>query len=170
MANELTHALFAGAVMAVLNPFLGLQAIGWNVFLAGMVGMLLNLDRTEMSDSKRSPMGHSLGFVFIWLYVLGCVSYLYCVLTGTSILFGGLLTLAVAVGLLTHLLLDAITGHQIFTIPNNLRPKSWLAKVETGSDRFWGAWDRTQVSSIRFRDSQVNVCSLAVLLVVIGIF
>ena len=125
MANELTHALFAGAVMAALNPIFGLDVIGWNVFLAGMVAMLLNLDRVETAVGKRSPAGHSIVFILILLYILGCAIYLFCVLTGTSLLVGGTLALAIAVGEFTHLFLDALTG-SIFTFPKDLKMRSWL--------------------------------------------
>lgn len=156
--------------MAVLNPLFGLPVIGWNVFLAGAVGMLLNLDRVELAGGKRSPVGHSVGFVLIWLYLVACVSYIFCIITGASLMLMGALTLAVAVGLFTHLLLDAITGQHIFTFPTNLSPKSWLNKMDDRFDRFWGAWGRAKSSKLRVRDAYVNVFSLALFLFMIAVF
>lgn len=170
MVNELTHALFAGMVMAVINPILGLPVIGWNVFLAGMMGMLPNLDRIATAKSKRSPFGHSLGFALVWTYVAACFCFLLYIFSGASLIFMGSLTLAVAVGLFTHLLLDAMTGQYIFTFPNNWNLKTWLSQMDTGFDRFWAAWGRFRSSRLRIRDSQVNVLSLLVLLVVIALF
>jgi hypothetical protein len=170
MTNELSHALFAGAVMAAVNPLLGLEVIGWNVFLAGIVGMLLNLDRVEVAGGMRSPIGHSVGFCLIWVYVVGIVTYVYCVITGAPLILMGAITLAVGIGLFTHLLLDALSGRHIFTIPNNTRLGSWFSKTDTGSDRFWGAWSRARVEWIQVRDSQVNVFSLVVFLLVIAVF
>ena len=170
MTNELTHALFAGAVMAVVNPILGLDVIGWNVFLAGIVGMLLNLDRIEVAGGRRSPIGHSVGFCMIWTYTAGIVSYIYCIVSGTPFVFAGAITLAVGIGLFSHLLLDYFSGKHIFTLPNNARPGSWLLKTFADSDRFWGAWNRAKVERIQVRDSQVNVFSLVTFLFVIAVF
>lgn len=170
MTNELTHALFAGAVMAVVNPLIGMDVIGWNVFLAGMVGMLLNLDRMEAAGGKRSPIGHSVGFCLIWVYLAAIVSYLYCIMTGIDFILVGVITLAVAIGLFTHLLLDALSGEHIYTIPTNANPVSWLSRTDVKFDRFWGAWNRKKIEAIRVRDSQVNVFSLVAFLLVIAIF
>ena len=168
MANELTHALFAGAVMAALNPLFGLDVIGWNVFLAGMVAMLFNLDRVETAVGKRSPVGHSIIFILILLYVMGCAIYLFCVLTDTSLLMGGTLALAAAVGAFTHLFLDALTG-SIFTFPKNLKIRSWLKPVDAGFERFWGSWGRLE-TKWHVKESYLNACSIAILLVVIAVF
>lgn len=170
MTNELTHALFAGAVMAAVNPLLGLEVIGWNVFLAGIVGMLLNLDRIEVAGERRSPFGHSVGFCLIWVYIAGLVSYIYCIAFGTPFIFAGAVTLAVGIGLFTHLLLDAISGRHIYTIPNNTRLGSWFSKTNTSSNRFWGAWNRATVKKVQVRDSQVNIFSLVTFLLVIAVF
>lgn len=156
--------------MAVVNPLLGLEVIGWNVFLAGIVGMLLNLDRIEVAGGRRSPFGHSVGFCLIWTYAAGIASYVYCLVYGTPFVFAGAVTLAVGIGLFSHLLLDALSGRHIFTIPNNTRPGSWLSKTSAGSDCFWGAWDRAKVERFQVRDSQVNIFSLVAFLMVIAVF
>ena len=158
MAIELTHALFAGAVMAALNPLFGLDVIGWNVFLASMVAMLLNLDRVETAVGRRSPVGHSIVFILILLYIMGCAIYLFCVLTGTSLL----------IGTFTHLFLDALTG-SIFTFPKDLKMRSWLRPVDTGFDRFWDPWGRLG-TRWQVKESYLNACSIAILLIVIALF
>ena len=168
MANELTHALFSAAVMALLNPILGLEVIDWNVFIAGIAGMLFNLDRVDLSIGRRSPVGHSIGFAVLWIYVAGVISYLICIFSGLGVWTCALIVLALTVGAITHLLLDSVTGRQIYTIPNNLKPGSWLVKVDDGSDRFWGAWGRTSVR-VKVRDSQVNISSLATILILIAV-
>jgi len=167
MANELTHALFSAAVMALLNPLMGLEVIDWNVFLAGIAGMLFNLDRIDLSIGRRSPLGHSVGFAILWIYVAGVIAYIVCLFSGIPVWTCVLIVIALAVGALTHLLLDSVTGRQIYTIPKNFKLGSWLVKVDNGSDRFWGAWGRTS-SSVTFRDSQVNVFSLVTLLILIA--
>ena len=170
MTNELTHALFAGAVMAVVNPFIGMDVIGWNVFLAGMVGMLLNLDRMEAAGGRRSPIGHSVGFCLVWVYLAAIVAYVFCMATGTGLFLVGSITLATGIGLFTHLLLDALSGDHIYTLPRNVKLGSWLARTDVNYDRFWGAWNRKKVEAFRVRDSQVNVFSLITFMLVIAIF
>jgi hypothetical protein len=166
MANELTHALFAGAMMAIINPFLGLDVISWNVFLAGICGMILNLDRS----GRRSPFGHSFFFAGMVVYLTGCACYLSALFLGTSLALGAMITLAVGLGLLTHLLLDIITGQTVFTVPKTLNVNVWLSKVCPGSEKFWGGWGRVEVQRLTMKDAHLNAFSIAAILLTIAVF
>ena len=166
MTNQLTHALLAGALIALINPLLGIQVISWNVFLAGIVAMLLDMDMSE----KTGPICHSLGFATAAVYVTGMVSFAFCALTGTPLFYAGLMVLTVAVGLFSHLCLDVLTGEQVYTFPRNLEPSSWFSKVDVKFDRFWGAWGRFSMASKQTRDSRVNLLSVTLLIVTIAVF
>ena len=170
MANQLTHGLMAAAFMALINPLFGMDPVSWNIFLAGMVGMLTNIDCSDCRIFKGSPVGHSLGFCMAITYLAGIVAYFGYAFAGWNLFSGMVIMLAIGTGIFTHLAAEYFSGQQIFTLPNNMRPGSWLRKVDASSDKFWASWNRTGLKGSGLKDSQLNGISLAVLLFSIGIF
>ena len=170
MANQLTHGLFAGAVMALLNPLFGMETVSWNIFLAGIIGMLMNVDYSGCRVFKGSPMGHSLGAGAGIVYLVAMAFYFGHAFFGLELLTGMIIALAIGVGIFTHLATEFATGQQIFTIPNNLKAGRWFMKVDASSDKFWASWGRARLSRPGLRDSHMNAISLACMLFAIGIF
>lgn len=170
MANQLTHALTAAAVMAIINPVIGLDPVSWNIFLAAMVGMLMNLDCSDCRVFKGSPMCHSLGVGMIIVYLSAMVFYFGHAFLGFELLTGMIIGLAMGVGVLVHLVAEFATGQQIFTFPNNLKVERWFRKVDANSDRFWASWGRVKLNGQGLKDSHMNAMSLACLLFAMGIF
>ena len=170
MANQLTHALSAAAAMAMINPLIGMEPVSWNIFLAAMVGMLMNLDCSDCRISRGSPVCHSLGAGLGIVYIAVMVIYFGYAFIGYELLTGMIIALALAVGVLTHLMAEFASGQQIFTIPINLKVEGWLRKYDATSDRFWASWGRARLGGSGLKDSHINGISLALLLFSIGIF
>ncbi len=103
MANQLTHALAAAAIMAMVNPLIGLEPISWNIFLAAMVGMLMSLDCSDCRISRGSPIGHSLGAGAGIVYLVVMVFYFGHAFFGMELLTGMMVTLAIGTGIFIHL-------------------------------------------------------------------
>jgi hypothetical protein len=170
VANELSHALFAAAIMALVNPLLGEPVVSWNLFLAGIAAMLPNLDRSDLPPSKGSPFGHSLGFALLFVYLGAVACYLGCLFLGVGVGTWILVIAAVTVALLTHMLLDWACGDVIYFLPRNARPSTWLKRVAEDQERFWPAWGRLPKAGWKIKDSHVNVLSLVILLLAIAFF
>ena len=160
----------AAAVMALINPVFGMEPVSWNIFLAGIVGMLMSIDSSNCKIFKGSPIGHSLGFGILITYIAGIVAYFGYAFAGLDLFTGMMIVLAIGAGMFIHLAAEYFTGQQIFTLPNNMKIGSWLRKFDEGSDKFWDSWNRAGLKGSGFRDSQLNGVSLAVLLFSIGIF
>ncbi|MCK5310276.1 MAG: hypothetical protein KAJ64_06475 [Thermoplasmata archaeon] len=170
MANQLTHGLFAGAVMALLNPLFGMETVSWNIFLAGIIGMLMNVDYSGCRSFKGSPVGHSLGSSILITYLAGIVTYLGHAFAGWDLFTCIMVTVAIGIGIFIHLATEYFTGQQIFTIPNNMGVGSWLRKIDASSSRLWSSWNRACLKGKGLKDSHMNAMSLACLLFAIGIF
>ena len=160
----------AAAVMALLNPLLGMEPVSWNVFLAGIVGMLMSVDSSSCKIFKGSPIGHSLGFGIMATYLAGIMAYFGYAFAGWNLFTGMMIVLAIGAGIFIHLTAEFITGQQIFTLPNNMKVGTWLRKIDEGSDEFWDSWNRAGLKGNGFRDSQLNAMSLASLVFAIGLF
>ena len=169
MGNQLTHGLLAGAIMAIANLLLGLESISWNVFMAAIVAIALNLDSGDARVSEGSPLGHSLGFGIFIVYLVGTVAYLSHAFLGLLPSIAIHIVLAVGVGVFAHLMAEIAAGEQVFILPNNLRPESWLVKSDCQSARFWSAWSRFSLRRWRMRDSFMNTISLAAIILSIGL-
>ena len=158
------------AVMALINPVFGMEPVSWNVFLAGIVGMIMSIDSSNCKIFKGSPVGHSLGFGIMATYLVGIVAYFGYVFAGLELFTGMMIVLAIGAGIFVHLIAEYFTGQQIFTLPNNIKVGSWLSKFDGESDKFWASWNRAGLKGNGFRDSQLNAMSLASLIFAIGIF
>lgn len=170
MANQLTHALLAGAVMALLNPLMGMEPVSWNIFLAGIIGMAMNLDSGQDRISGGSPAGHSLGAGMVITYLAGIIAYFGYAFAGWDLFTGMMAVLAIGTGAFTHLAAEYLTGHQIFTFPRNLEIRTWLREYDDGSERFWNGWGRFCPRGMGLKDFHLNGMSLVVLLLSIWMF
>ena len=148
MSNELTHALAASAMQCTLNLMMGGSVFNVNVFLAAVLAMLIDLDRFGGSASsgngshtspmsRRSPIGHSMGSGFIWIYL----SYLLIQLLNayTNIKLDHGIVIAVISAISTHLFLDHLDGG-IYLMPVIATPSTWLRKHIPGDKKAWPAW------------------------------
>ena len=97
MANQLTHALSAAAAMAMINPLIGMEPVSWNIFLAAMVGMLMNLDCSDCKISRGSPVCNSLGAGLGIVYIAVMVIYFGYAFIGYELVTGMIIALALAV-------------------------------------------------------------------------
>ncbi len=156
--------------MALINSLFGMETVSWNIFLAGIIGMLMNFDSSSCKIFKGSPIGHSLGFGILAIYLIGIVAYFGYIFAGWDLFTGMMIVLAIGTGIFIHLIAEYFTGQQIFTLPNNIKVGSWLRKFDGESDKFWASWNRAGLKGSGFRDSQLNGVSLAVLLFTIGMF
>ena len=160
----------AAAFMALINPLFGMEPVSWNIFLAGIVGMLMGVDSSNCKIFKGSPIGHSLGFGIFATYLAGIVAYFGYAFAGLDLLTGMMIVLAMGTGIFIHLAAEYFTGQQIFTLPNNMKVGSWLRKFDNESDKFWDSWNRAGLKGSGLKDSQLNAMSLASLVLAIGMF
>lgn len=130
--------------------------IDTNVFIAAILAMAINLDRfgsgvsnhSRSPTHNRSPIGHSIGFAIIWIYLGFCL--LYIAESIWAIPFDTGMFLALISAYWTHLFLDHIDGG-IYSLPRTLEPGNWLRKSIAGSILHWPAWNRLSThSSARF--------------------
>ena len=170
MANQLTHALSAAAAMALINPFIGIEPVSWNIFLAAMIGMLMNLDCGDCRSFQGSPICHSLGCGIFLAYLGFIAAFLAYAFVGWSLIVCMTFALAVAVGIIMHLAAEFFTGQQILTIPRDLNILGWLNKYHGKSERFWSSWGRARLKGNGLKDFHVNGISLALILFSIGFF
>ena len=160
----------AAAVMALINPVFGMEPVSWNIFLAGIMGMVMNMDCSGCRIFKGSPIGHSVGFGIMATYLVGIIVYFGYAFAGWDLFMGMMIVLAIGTGIFIHLAAEYFTGQHIFTLPNNLGMRNWLRKYDEKSDRFWSSWNRTGLKGQGLKDSQLNVISLACLVLAIGFF
>jgi hypothetical protein len=155
-------------MMAVLNAVLGLDAISWNVFLAAMIAMMLDLDMGNTRVAKGSPLGHSLGCGLVFVYLVGIAAFGSIVFFGVLPLVAIQFTLGVGIGVLGHFIADLATGRVVYTFPRNLDLPGWFTNFDHGSSRFWGAWGRISIGNRALPDSYLNMFSVGLALVSIG--
>ncbi|MFO7619530.1 MAG: hypothetical protein R6W91_07775 [Thermoplasmata archaeon] len=170
MGNQLTHGLLAGAFMAIANLLLGIEPISWNVFLAAIVAISMNLDSGDARVSEGSPVAHSLGFGLFIIYIAGVGAYFSVALLGMPADMVIALLMAVGTGVMAHLLAEIAVGERVFTFPRNLRPENWLVKCDCRSPCFWPAWSRFSLPGRHMSDSHLNAFSLAAIIIAIGLF
>ena len=148
MSNELTHALAASAMQCTLNLLMGEPVFNANVFLAAVLAMVINLDRFGGSASsgngshtsrmsKRSPIGHSVGSGFIWIYLTYLI--IQSLNAYTNISLDHSLVIVVISAISSHLFLDHLDGG-IYGIPTNTDPSTWFRKHIPGEKKAWPAW------------------------------
>ena len=97
MANQLTHALTAAAAMAIMNPILGIEPVSWNIFLAAIVGMFMNLDCGDCRISRGSPVCNSVGCGILLAYLAFMVAYFGYAFFGWNLETGMIAALAASI-------------------------------------------------------------------------
>ena len=147
MSNELIHGMAASAAQCALNLILERPILDANVFLAAIIAMLINLDRFgsiptskingNNNAEKRSPIGHSIGFAMIWIYVG------YVILRSLDMYLGMAYDhatfAAIILAFATHLALDHMDGG-IYHLPRTMDILSWLRPTIPGRNQYWPAW------------------------------
>ena len=169
LANQLTSALLAAAIMTVLNVLSGADPISWNIFLAAMIAMLPALDVGDSKVARGSPVGHSLGFGILIIWVGGLLAILSVSFFGTDKALALQVALALSSGICAHLLAEAATGRTIFTFPRNLKFRTWARESTAQSDRFWSGWGRLGSRGRHLGDSHMNAFSIGLVLACIWV-
>ncbi len=147
MSNELIHGMAASAAQCALNLILERPMLDANVFLAAIIAMLINLDRFggmstfkingSNNVEKRSPIGHSIGFAMIWIYV-GYV-ILRSMDTYLGMTYDHATFVAIILAYTTHLALDHLDGG-IYHLPRTMDVPSWFKPTIPGRNIYWPAW------------------------------
>ena len=169
MANQLTNGLLAGAAIVMINIIIGIEPISWNVFLAGMTAMLLNMDSGDSRVSGGTPLGHSLGSTAIIVYLAGIVAFCAVSFLGIDIASGILFVFAIGTGAVSNLISELATGGRIFMVPKNLNLTTWFVRCNSDSNKFWDAWGRFSLHGKHLGDVHLNAMSIVMVLVSIGI-
>lgn len=131
MPGLLAHCLVAMALQGALGLALGLPALSWGMFAAGIIAMLADIDSTGIPP-HRTPFGHSAPFAFLWSYSLFAAAAIIAPPSAPEF------ALAASVAFGSHLLLDAFTKGGIFTLPRTRRVPDWLRAVPAGLLRLDG--------------------------------
>lgn len=167
MVNLLAHCLSAMALQSVINPTLGMNFLSESSFIAGIVSMIVHLDR-DCYNGKRTPILHSALFGVLWsLVALAVVSALFALRSPPEILSLPLLAV-VPTGIFSHLLSDVLTEEGIYLFPLVPRVSEWFLR-RPDPENSWVSWRRISLSRRRKNDDpMLNLCvslvSLAVLL------
>jgi hypothetical protein len=173
MANLLAHALAAMAFCGLLNVLFGLPAVSWGIFAAGFLTMLIELDLDDLSENKRSPIGHSVFFGIIWIFVFSIIVW---VIFPSEIALRG--SLAIISAYSTHLAIDIFTKEGIYVIPKGSKIRSWITRLSRGSTVSWEYWHLFQNSRIKKLSRQnddpilnalISIPSLLVIIVFVAL-
>jgi hypothetical protein len=138
MTNLLRHAIVgASAALALVLACFPAYAQA-AAFAGAMAALLVNLDRCELPQGRRTPIGHSVFALALWTYAasmaLAAMSWAGMVEPDAA----SPLACGFAVGYASHLLLDAISGEGIYIMPNRLFPA--LEALPEGCERQWAGW------------------------------
>ncbi len=159
MSNNLTHGIAGSVLMAAVNAVFGLPILGLNIFIAGILAMLINLDRIGGASGKRSPIGHSVASAAAFVYLAYCAMHVAQMFGLMGPETAGAILLAVVCGYSSHLALDAVSGEGIYLLPTSRK-----------SSKCWNNWLRISMGGVsRISDSKANMAFGAVLVVLIAL-
>jgi membrane-bound metal-dependent hydrolase YbcI (DUF457 family) len=122
----------------------------------------------------KTPLGHSILFAIIWVYVVSLALYIAHVSGGAPERFWTEGTLAMATGYGSHLLIDAITADGIYSVPKTKNVRKWL-RIR---DSEWRSWRSLSASSLmkkkRSNDDMllnIGICvvSFVLLLIIVAL-
>lgn len=150
MANLLAHCLSAMALQSVVNPLLGLDFLSESSFLAGVIGMLIHLDR-DCYNGGRTPLLHSVLFAAIYSWCSFIILALLCSVELISLDQLVLLFLIVPTGFAAHLLTDSLTEEGIFVFPGPIGSSHWFRR-KPDPENSWVNWGRYSLSGERKND------------------
>ncbi|MFH0815877.1 MAG: hypothetical protein V1934_03570 [Methanobacteriota archaeon] len=136
--NLLRHAL-AGALVSLTAALMLFPAHAQAAaFVGAMSALMVNLDRHELPQGRRTPLGHSVAAWALWSYVASMVLEALAV---CGVISGGMavsIVLGVSLGYASHLILDAVSEEGIYTFPNREFPA--LEALPEGCRRQWAGW------------------------------
>jgi len=114
MPSNLSHCLVAVAACGVINIILGLPSLSSDIFFAGLLAMLINLDYSRKTKLKRTPWGHSPHSAVMWSMIF-LVPVFIIYFTG-AMQWNSVLELSVgfSVAYWTHLILDFFTTEGLY--------------------------------------------------------
>jgi hypothetical protein len=149
MSGLLSHALAAMAAAAVMYLVLGLPAISFGIFMAGVISMLLEQDYDELSTNKRTPITHSIFFGIIWVVIISMILWSSASIKAISSSIALEFTVAVFSAFSTHLVIDAFTKEGIYIIPKGTQVKKWIRGLSRGDTATWDYWRHYHIENIR---------------------
>ena len=173
MANLLAHALAAMAFCGVLNAVFGLPSVSWGLFAAGFLAMLIELDLDDLSENKRSPIGHSVFFGIVWIFVFSII--VWVIFPKVFALRG---TLAIISAYSTHLLINIFTKEGVYLFPKGPKIKRFVTRLSRGDTVSWEYWNVFQNAKLdklkRGNDdpilnSLISIPSLLVIIVFVAL-
>jgi len=107
-------------------------------FAGAMSAMLVNIDRCELPQGRRTPFGHSVAALALWSYVMSMVLVglsTFDVIERSKVVP---LVLGIALGYATHLFLDSLSDEGIYLLPNREYPA--LEALPEGCKSQWNGW------------------------------
>lgn len=113
-------------------------------FAGAMSAMLVNIDRHELPQGRRTPFGHSVAALALWSYIATMI--LVAMATFGIVAYPKIVPLALglSLGYATHLLLDARSDEGVYVFPN--RKFAALEALPEGCSRQWNGWDILKLS------------------------
>lgn len=148
MSGLLSHALAAMAAAAVMYLLLGLPAISFGIFAAGVISMLMEQDYDELSPNKRTPITHSIFFGIIWVVIIFIILWSSVSIKLISYSIALELTVAVISAFSTHLAIDTFTKEGIYIIPKGIHAKKWIKGLPKGGTTTWDYWRQYRIDNI----------------------
>jgi hypothetical protein len=108
------------------------------------MAMLIELDLDDLSENKRSPIGHSVFFGVVWITIFSVA--IWMIFPGEIALMG---TLTVTAAYSTHLIIDLFTKEGIYVFPRGPKITSLILRLSRGSSKTWENWYLFQNSRIK---------------------
>ena len=137
-ANSLWHAV-AGALCGALGASVLLRGdIQTAAFAGALCGLLVNLDRFEMPQGRRTPFAHSLPALLVWSYLAGVLLSALATFAVVPAQEASAVTLGFSLGYASHLLLDVFSSEGVYIFPNFEFPAA--ESLPVGCDRQWAGW------------------------------
>jgi hypothetical protein len=145
--NLLRHAL-AGALTSFAAALALFPAHAQAMTFAGaMSALLVNLDRYEMPEGRRTPFGHSVLAWALWSYAASLILAVLAFARVVDFASSAPVAIGVAIGYATHLALDSFSGEGVYLFPNGRFTA--LAALPDDCERQWAGWGRAALPSAR---------------------
>ncbi len=160
------------ALQSAINPFLGLRFISEPSFLAGIVGMAIDLDR-DCYNAGRTPYLHSLLFGILQSLLVIAFTMLAVEIDIAKMDEAVLILTILPTGYASHLLTDVFTEEGVFLLPATHRVRDWFLR-RPDSENSWVCWRRFSLDKNRNNDDPilnflVSLVSLIVLVLLLAL-
>ncbi len=136
--NLLRHALAGALASFALALALFPEHAQAATFAGAMSALLVNMDRRELPQGRRTPFGHSLLAWMLWTYAAAVVMESLALSWLMDYAAVAPVALGFAMGYATHLALDAFGAEGIYLLPNRRFPA--LDSLPEGCSRQWEGW------------------------------